>query len=184
MLIDPQFADHRDLPNPPQGLTERIRKTVEEFPCDFLFVHRDAEREAPARRREEIIQAAQEAGISTVICIVPVRMTEAWLLFDESAIRTAAGNPKGDAALKLPSLKRTESEPDPKTILRQALEAASESSGRKLKQFQRDIPSLVPRVAELIEDFSPLRALSAFRAFETDVHRALTGYQPLQPLVD
>lgn len=175
LSIDSQFADFRDAPETPQSLTEKIRRAVQEYPCDVLFVHRDAEREEPARRRDEIEQAAREAGVNTVVCIVPVRMSEAWLLFDESAIRRAAGNPHGNVALKLPPIQRIESQPDPKALLQNALMTASESSGRRLKQFQRDLRILRHRVAELIEDFSPLRSLSAFQDFERDVHAILAG---------
>jgi hypothetical protein len=155
-------------------LTERIRKAVQSFPCDVLFVHRDAEREAPARRYEEIEEAVSEVGVEPAVCIVPVRMTEAWLLIEEPAIRRAAGNPNGSGALKLPSLQRLESIPDPKETLHEALLAASESNGRRLKQFRRDLPMLKHRVSELIEDFSPLRRLSAFQQFERDVRAAFS----------
>lgn len=174
ILIESQFADFREEPEAPQGLAERIRKAVLDFPCDVLFVHRDAEREDPARRREEILEAVNQVGVEPAVCIVPVRMTEAWLLIDEPAIRRAAGNPHGSGALKLPPHQRLESLPDPKEILHEALLAASESTGRRLKQFRRDLPMLKHRVSELIEDFSPLRRLSAFNRFEQDVRSAIS----------
>ena len=43
----------------------------------------------------EAFQAGQPPAWASVI---PVRMREAWLLFDETAIRKAAGNPSGGAA--------------------------------------------------------------------------------------
>ena len=43
--IQPEFADLRRLQNPPNELFERIAKSIELYPCDLLFVHRDAERE-------------------------------------------------------------------------------------------------------------------------------------------
>jgi hypothetical protein len=174
VLIDGQFADFREDPKAPHSLTERIRKAAQSFPYDVLFVHRDAEREEPADRREEIQEAVKEVGLKSAICIIPVRMTEAWLLIEEPAIRRAAGNPNGSRALNLPPLQRLESIPDPKETLHEALLAASESSGRRLKQFRRDLPMLKHRVSELIEDFSPLRRLSAFQQFERDVRAAFS----------
>ena len=35
----------------PRGLSERIRAAVELYPCDLLFIHRDAEGEPPPRMR-------------------------------------------------------------------------------------------------------------------------------------
>jgi len=62
-----------------------------------------------------------------VVPAVPVRMTEAWLLFDEAAIRRAAGCPNGSMPLELPSLKTSEDIPDPKTILHEALRKGQQS---------------------------------------------------------
>ncbi len=70
------------------------------------FVHRDAEKEPHQVRVAQILEAVDEASISSVVppavCVVPVRMLEAWLLFDEPALRRAAGNPHGQQPLKLP----------------------------------------------------------------------------------
>ena len=91
---------------------------------------------------------------------------EAWLLFDAAAIRRAAGNPNGDTPLDLPELSRVEGLPNPKDILHTLLREASGLRGRRLKNLR--VP--VRRVADLIEDFAPLRRLSAFQRLEQDVH--------------
>ena len=162
-----QFADLRELRNPPQELPSKISKAVELFPCDVLFVHRDAEHNTRDRRVFEIERAAEEARASVrYLPLVPVRMTEAWLLIDESAIRRAADNPNGKVSLDLPLTAKLEQVPDPKKVLDRALVAASEKSGRRLKRFERDLSFRRQRVAALIDDFSPLRELDAFRAFE------------------
>ena len=93
-------------------------------------------------------------------------MTEAWLLIDASAIRRAADNPNGKVSLDLPLTAKLEQVPDPKKVLDRALVVASEKSGRRLKRFERDLSFRRQRVAALIDDFSPLRELDAFRAFE------------------
>jgi hypothetical protein len=94
-------------------------------------------------------------------------MQEAWLLFDNAALRQAAGNPHGSIPLTLPHLSAVERIPDPKAVLYDLLCTASEWRGRRLKHFK---PSRYARlVSEQIADFSPLRALSAFRRLETDV---------------
>jgi predicted ATPase len=68
-----------------------------------LFVHRDAERELLEKRVAEIhsvvSEAAQTKLVPPVVCVIPVRMQEAWFLFDESALRRAAGNPNGKQPL-------------------------------------------------------------------------------------
>ena len=89
-----QWADLRGLPEPPKGLKRRIAVALEYYPCDILFVHRDAENETLDRRVKEI-RASVPKTFEPVVCVVPVRMQETWWLFDEVAIRRAASNPKG-----------------------------------------------------------------------------------------
>ncbi len=148
-------------------LLHEMAATCQEFEPDILFVHRDAEAQDPELRRQEIPDVDR-----TLVRVVPVRMTEAWLLFDADAIRSAAGNPMSSASLVLPLLKRVEALPDPKSTLHEMLLSAAEVTGRRLKRFQRDLPASVHRVAELIRDFAPLRRLSAFGRFERECREA------------
>ena len=170
-LVQGVRAEFWRLPEPPGALTARIINAVDLFPCDALFVHRDADRE-PAKNRHDEIRAAVEVARQgscrlPAVAVVPVRMLEAWLLFDELAIRSAAGNPNGQSPLNLPPLTRVEDRPDPKRDLREALRTASELSGRRLKKFNTS--TAFWRVVDFIRDFSPLRQLPAFRQFEKSV---------------
>jgi hypothetical protein len=161
----PQFFDPRPLDDPPSDLADRIVKARQLFPCDILFVHRDAETSTRQDRVREIEQALPSyAGLH--VGVVPVRMTEAWLLIDQRAIRTAAGNPNGTHALAMPALPTVESIPDPKHMLRSLLLQATAFRGRRRSKFEREVSQRVQRVAELIEDFRPLRELPAFQEFE------------------
>ncbi|WP_446349610.1 hypothetical protein [Coleofasciculus chthonoplastes] len=108
-----------------------------------------------------------------VICVVPVRMTEAWLLFDEAAIRKAAENPRIQQPLNLPNLSKCEELPDPKQYLCQLLRQASGFTGRRLKKFRAREREKIQRIAELIDDFSALRSLSAFKILEADIKQML-----------
>ena len=98
-------------------------------------------------------------------------MTEAWLLFDEAAIRQAAGNPRSATPLDLPPLTRVEELPDPKTVLNETLLRATEKPARRLRKFRTG--QAVQRVAELIEDYSPLRRAIAFNTLEQDLRAIL-----------
>lgn len=93
-LIEGEYADLGELlPQPPKKLSCRIAKSVEFYPCDLLFVHRDAERKSFDRRQREIQDAIDDipAGIHRPwVGVVPVRMQEAWLLVDASALQKAA----------------------------------------------------------------------------------------------
>ena len=169
--IQPEFPDLRRLPNPPRELFERIARSVELYPCDLLFVHRDAERESIDKREEEIRESLEQCVIDKppAVCVIPVRMQEAWLLIDEFALRKAAGNPQGRQPLSVPDPKRLEDLPNPKQVLHKLLNQASGLHGRRLRRFVRDMGSHVHRVAEQVDDFSPLRQLAAFRRVEHQV---------------
>jgi hypothetical protein len=98
-------------------------------------------------------------------------MTEAWLLFDEAAIRKAAGKSDGRGRLNLPRKGRWEREPDPKEALFRALRTASELNGRRLGKFNVFDARL--RVAALIDDYSPLCGLASFDRFVRDLQEAI-----------
>jgi hypothetical protein len=166
--IQAAWADLARLPRRPKGLEERVRAALDLFPCDLLFVHRDAEREPFERRLEEIQTACAALGDAVAfVRVVPVRMQEAWLLVDEAALRRAAGNPNGRDPLELPPRKRLDQLPDPKETLHGLLRDASGLTGRRLKRFAPQARAL--RVAEFIEDFAPLRGLPAFAVLEAEL---------------
>lgn len=169
--ISVTWADLRALPRPPQArdLSERIALAVRLHPCQLLFVHRDAEAQSPDRRYREV-RRANATGLPHV-AVVPVRMQEAWLLHDETALRQAAGRPSGREDLGLPSLSRVESVARPKRVLHEALRRASGATGRRAKRFRPE--QAAHRRADLVTDWSPLRRLSAFRCLETDTCSAL-----------
>ncbi len=173
--INPVWADLRRLPKPPKTLAERIVRAVDLYPCDLLFIHRDAEKEGREKRvgeiKDALLEAQKQVEVSPVICVVPVRMGEAWLLFNENAIRRAAGNPNSQVPFDLPRLMRLEDLPDPKADLYNLIRLASDLRGRRLKKL--NVRQSAVRVAEYIEDFSPLRTLPAFKVLEQDLEEVL-----------
>ena len=167
--IQAEWAELRDLPNPPRQLADRIRTCLELYDFDLLFVHRDAEAVSHEARVEEIrkvLDTVDDWDPPRAICVVPVRMTEAWLLFDESAIRSAAGDPSGRQPLSRPT-RAWDRLPDPKAVLHGLLRGASGLSGRRLRRFRSH--ERVQRIAAFIGDFSPLRSLAAFQALDDGV---------------
>ena len=158
----------------PRDLSERIALAIQYYPCDLLFIHRDAENQDPQLREAEIAAAVASSSLDVRhVKIIPVRMTEAWLLIDEKAIRMAADNPNGKVAITLPSPHRIEEVPDPKEQLQQLLVVASEKSGRRRDQFRRDLNRRMQRIPLYIADYSPLRQLRAFQALEQETRNAM-----------
>jgi hypothetical protein len=170
--FEPEWADFGYRRSPPKSLTERVKLAIEEYPCDLLFVHRDADRAGRSSRVKEITTALGGAQGFPAVCVVPVRMLEAWFLFDEAAIRRAAGNPNGRTPLSLPNPREIEGLSDPKSLLASITETAAERRGPRRRQL--DLRPAVHLIANYIDDFSPLRGLPAFRAFEADLQDALS----------
>lgn len=168
------FAENLPGPN---KLADRITAALAYYPCNLLFVHRDAEAAAPEARQQEIDAAwtrQPQLSDEQLVTIVPVRMTEAWLLVDEAAIRAASGNPNGTIALDLPKVSRLQQLKDPKDMLFEALRVASALSPGRLKAFSPG--ARCHRVSELMAlcdppSFTALRALPSFVGLETQVQQ-------------
>ena len=172
--IRPQWPTFATLGRPPT-LEARIQRALALYPCDLLFVHRDADRSPREKRVSEIRAAVANSAPENLpaVCVIPVRMTEAWLLIDEAALRTAAGAPRGRQIVTLPPVRELESLADPKTLLGELIRMASGVQGRRLKRLERR--TTITRLAELIDDFSALRQLPAFQALEADFLKVMAG---------
>ena len=141
----------------------------------LIFVHRDAETLTLNERLEEFV--AVDRG--EVIPVVPVRMSESWLLFDGTAIANAAGSPSSRVAV--PAIVQIENSAEPKDRLDDLLfGAAGAPRGRRGKIFKRSIAQRRVSVAEYITDYSPLESLPAFRRFQ----EALAERYPYRDLLD
>ena len=148
-------------------LHDRVAQALILYPCDLLFVHRDADRESVSQREGEIRAAVRLIGAPTPICLIPVRMTEAWLLADEMAIRRASGNTAGTANLGLPPVSRLETQADPKGLLFAALDRASELGPHRLRRFDRY--QARRQISGFMDDHSVLRGIPSFTHFESQV---------------
>ena len=149
----------------------RLRRVLAEDPeFEIIFVHRDAEDPDPAPRFLEIQGAAIAVAFAgAVIGVVPVRMTEAWLLLDEHAIRTVAGKPRGTANLHLPAPGNVERLADPKTALQDALLTAAEVSGRRRKSTRQNFDYHRRTLSERLDLTGPITQLSAWQRLVDDV---------------
>jgi hypothetical protein len=160
-----QWADFSRIPRQ-RNTEERLKTAIELYRCDVIFVHRDAEAQPSAVRREEIATALR-GTLLRHIPVVPVRMTEAWLLADETAIRFAAGNPNGRENLNLPELRRLEDLPNPKRVLHEALSRASGLGARRRSRLS--VGQRVHQIPNYIDDYSRLNVPPAFRTLQQDI---------------
>jgi hypothetical protein len=172
-----QFADFRNLKTPPKTLEDKIKKASIRFPYDVLFIHRDAESTSKnvfENRINEIKAVLKVEHESITVCIVPVKMMENWLLFDTEALKKAAGNRNFRGEIDIPSFKNLEGINQPKEKLHNLLREISGLKGRNLDKF--NVHQAVHLVADYIEDFSKLRSLDSYKAFEEDLKRVMQTF--------
>lgn len=146
---------------------------------DLVVVHRDADSAGWRTRRDEIVAAHLSAATSSrLVPIIPVRMTEAWLLLDEDAIRRVAGNPNGKSNLDLPSVKAAESVADPKELLQKCILAAADETGRRRDRVRKRFSQNRRQLLELLDTSGPVSSLASWQELESsiaDVARVLAG---------
>jgi hypothetical protein len=152
-LLEPVFRKRRGPVGP--FLREHRSEAM------LLFVHRDAESLSVEQRLAEF-----DSAPAAVVPVIPVRMTEAWLLISARAIAEAADRP--DTEVAVPAVGDLASLADPKRELEQLLlAAAGHPSGRRGKKFRASLVSRRVNVATLIEDYAPLESIAAFRSFQS-----------------
>lgn len=171
--------DPRRLGASGRTVEDRLRVVLaQDVDPDLVFIHRDAEGQRPEDRVAEVQMGAQAAGVEVnrVVPVVPVRMTEAWLLLDEAEIRRVAGRPTSTNPLGLPSLQRVEAVADPKTMLRDVLVKAGAPSGnRNRKRFERDFGRHRALLLQRLDPNGPVDQLAAWRRLKQDIATALNA---------
>ena len=137
-----QWAIHRLDPDV-EILEPEFRKrrgTVDDFLRTYhsgamvIFVHRDSEHLTLENRLREFHGVTR----TDVVPVVPVQMSEAWILFDGSAVARAAGSPAATAPV--PGIAEIEGIADPKDRLDELLFlAAGSPTGRRGRNFKRSV---------------------------------------------
>ena len=141
----------------------------------LIFVHRDSENLALADRLVEFDGITR----SDVVPVVPVQMSEAWILFNGSAVARAAGSPGTE--VHVPGIGEIENIRNPKERLDELLLlAAGSPTGRRGKIFRRSIAQRRVSVADYIADYSPLENVPAFQRFQD----ALAERYPYRHLIE
>jgi hypothetical protein len=165
----------RLLKPPGRAIEDKLRAAVEKGGrYDLIIVHRDADRDGRDARLLEITNAVRKVTPDTdYTVVIPVRMTEAWLLTDERELRQVAGNPRGTICLNLPEPARVESIPDPKRVLKETLGIASGLSGRKFDKFHDRFSQHRRQLLERLDPRGRVELVTSWRCFVTDLELGL-----------
>ncbi len=156
----------------PRDLGSRMiaARTLMRDDVDVVVIHRDADNVGAEARRGEMVAALDRAcSGAPLIPVIPVRMTEAWLLLDEQAIRRVSGNPSGRSDLALPKTLEVERFADPKAKLRECLLTAADVTGRRRERLDRRFDSNRRQLLERLEPEGPVMQLTSWQALLRDV---------------
>ena len=143
---------------------------------NILIIHADADYRTAERALKErfypgysLVQQAQEAVCRCVLPIVPVQMTEAWMLADPEALRAALGTSKKVQDLGLPlKAKLVEADSDPKHTLKMIV---SKANTHRSRQRFVEVNSLYTFLGRKV-DLSRLRDVPAYQRFVHDLVNA------------
>ncbi|MFC8847609.1 MULTISPECIES: hypothetical protein [unclassified Micromonospora] len=163
-----------------KDVKSRVRAGLEltHGPVDLIVVHRDADSAGYAARLREIKTAvAQVSPEAALVPIIPVRMTEAWLLLDEAAIRKVAENPTGRARLGLPKIHEVESVANPKMLLHDYILAAADVSGRRRERIKARFNDHRRHLLATLDPAGPVRRLSGWQRLLDQVDLVVKGWQ-------
>lgn len=156
-------------------LSEKVALGLEQSGnVDLLFVHRDSDRAGANARYTESTEAIHIVGYrGPRVGIVPVRMTEAWLLLSESTIRNVVRKPRGRRPLNLPAPNEVERLANPKAALETALLEASEKSGRQRREVVRRFPGFRRQLIQNLPLGGSLEQVESWASFRDDTAAAL-----------
>jgi hypothetical protein len=144
------------------------------FPsAGLIIIHRDADNagsEARLREINEAVNRMPEKFNTKVIPMIPVKMTEAWLLADRKIINRVAGNVDCDDEIRcIPPVKILENRANVKELLLDALCEASGLEGGRLKPFKKRFGEMRARIMEDLAVDGPQKELPSYQAFRREL---------------
>lgn len=148
----------------------------------LLFVHADADANTSAAALQHrirpgvaLVQGAQQRGervCAELVPIVPVQMTEAWMLVDTEALLDIIGTPTTEHRLRIPAkAQQIELIADPKQQLTQIFAEVLASRTRRVRR-RHTIAELYEPLARTI-NLAALSQLPSYQRFVTDLTQAL-----------
>jgi Domain of unknown function (DUF4276) len=114
------------------------------------------------------ILASPEVICKNLVAIIPIQMTEAWMLADTELLKSEIGSSKQDSDLKLD--RKPESIADPKMVIAEAIVIAR-SNLTKLRRRQLNVGELYQPIGQKI-DLTKLKSLKSYQKFRDAVKNA------------
>lgn len=174
-VIWPLKVDRNELPFKEYAL-KAAQQGVEEIGMMILCIHSDADditnqtalenKIAPAL---ELINAQNDNSTCKILVpVIPIQMTESWMLADKDLLKKEIGTTKTDDELKINRLPETIA--DPKAVIEEAIRIAQKEKTKR-KRRELKIGEIYLPVGQKIS-FDKLEQLSSYRQFQDDIRQA------------
>jgi hypothetical protein len=154
--------------------------------CTILIIHSDADDETDKYAFQERIkpgfelvkQADEEVLCKNLVAVIPVQMTEAWMLADKEALQEELGTDKTFQELSLTfSLKQTEKIADPKSKIQEIIRIAFKDYPTRRKKF--NIGSLYSPLGQKV-NLKILEQLPSYLKFKENLANTLINMNYLR----
>jgi hypothetical protein len=155
-----------------------LNLTIKHNYFHVICVHRDSDSPSADITFENSINPAFSAAISydgnnckILVPLVPIQMTEAWMLVNKELLKNKIGTILSDQELGLPArIKQIEGISDPKGLINNAIRIAKNSSTKRRRR-NFTISSLYSPISQELE-ISELEKLSSYKSFKDSVRAA------------
>lgn len=150
------------------------------FAMNIFFVHTDADDKNLSKTYKNKIIPAQEALLHSNFCrtmipIIPIQETEAWMLANKDLLKEQMGTEMSDNDLGINS--KPETFTDPKKVIKEAIGIVSQDKTKKRRKELTISDLYEPIGIEISLD--KLRELPSYQKFEEEVRNAFRGLRYL-----
>jgi len=160
----------------PESVVKASSKGVNEFGIMILCVHTDADDRTDISVYENKINPALKAleNCNDDICknivpIVPIQMTESWMLADKNLFKKEIGTNKNDNDLGI--YKRPEEYADPKEIIKSAIRIANQERTRRHRK-DLTISELYLKIGQTVS-INELKTIPSYYKFQENIREIL-----------
>jgi len=158
-----------------EQVREAARKGHEEYGVMVLCVHTDADSKDDTHTFENKInpavihiQQSKEDICRNIVAVVPVQMTEAWMLADTQLLKEEIGTDKSDSELGI--FRDPEEYADPKKLIKNIIAAVRQKEGKR-RRHELKIADLYLPTGQKIK-MEKLEKLNSYRKFKQGVREA------------
>ena len=161
------------------GFVEQIRGLVRKYPYfHVICVHSDSDSSDMNNVLQNKITPAfiavneiEGSACKNLVALIPVQMTEAWMMADLNLLKEKIGTNKSNEELGLPvRVNAIESISDPKNVINEALRVAQEEQSRRRKKLT--ISQLYSPISQELT-IEQLEVLPSYKVFLENVRNSL-----------